>query len=99
MPHGGKPLIAMLLGFFLLAQTGCGTLANLAEGPVVYGGIRHNGKPRDLNPAFIFIALDYPFSAVLDTALLPITGLFELIRWQTGWPPHPDFKEFQYTWP
>lgn len=82
----------------LSMQVGCGTIANLAEGPAVYGGVRHDTRPMELLAAG-FAAWDIPFSAVLDTALLPITGLFELVRWLSGWPPSPDFETFRTTWP
>lgn len=73
----------------LAALTGCSTIGNFVEGPHVYGGVRSAYLWGDLtyDVAYTF---DLPFSFVLDTGLLPVTALTELLRWSTGWPPASD---------
>ena len=76
----------------LLALAGCGTLRDLTgpspletPGPHVYGGVRTDLELAKTpfccsgTMAFFFLP-DVPFSAILDTALLPITGIWALIR-------------------
>ena len=75
----------------LLGLAGCGTIEDLTgqgplEGPAphVYGGVRvalayNNMTGCARAPALIHMP-GLPFSAVLDTALLPITGIWALIR-------------------
>jgi uncharacterized protein YceK len=72
----------------ILLMMGCGSVYNLTQGPQVYGGTRydwHMFSDSDLESG-TFAFYDLPFSFILDTALLPITGIFELLRWITGWP-------------
>ena len=72
----------------LLALGGCGSFVNLGTGPQVYGGVRTDlASPQGSSCNPFPMALDIPFSAVVDTGLLPLTALFELVRWVTGWPP------------
>ena len=86
-----EPVKTQVLILILIALTGCATVENLTEGPVIYGGLRDIFvKPRDLEGQS-FALMDAPFSAALDTALLPVTALFELIRWLSGWPPSPGY--------
>jgi len=67
---------------------GCGTVQNLIDGPEIYGGVRTDIYcPNDLEEA-VFAMYDLPFSAILDTALIPVTGLFALTRPLFSWPPH-----------
>jgi len=75
---------------FLLALAGCGTMNDVwghapLDGPAphVYGGLRNdlyyaNAKGCEGMAGLIFIP-DLPFSAVLDTLLLPITGPWVVI--------------------
>jgi len=87
-----RGLILTLSAGALLA--GCGTVHNLTKGPEVYGGVRydwHVFRNSDMESG-AFAMWDLPFSLVLDTALLPVTAMFELIRWLTGWPPPHDFQ-------
>jgi uncharacterized protein YceK len=82
-----KALAALLL----LGLAGCGTMNDLwgkapLDGPAphVYGGLRNdlyyaNATGCKAMAGLIFIP-DLPFSAILDTVLLPITGIWALIR-------------------
>jgi uncharacterized protein YceK len=81
-----KHTIPSLAALALLLLSGCGTIANLAEGPRVYGGVRTDvrmiGDPRlpdgtHSSPIAVLAIVDLPLSAALDTALLPITLIFE----------------------
>ena len=77
----------LLAAALLIPLAGCGSIYNLATGPQVYGGVRHDVWAFDhvcKGQALIF---DVPFSFAVDTGLLPLTALFELVRWTTGWPP------------
>ena len=88
----GLCLVAMgLMALSFLG--GCGTIANLTEGPVVYGGVRGDWHRQESGTAgsSFFNLVDLPFSFVLDTALLPITASFELIRALSGWPGKPEY--------
>lgn len=79
------------LAILLLGLTGCGTFYDLhgqapLDGPAphVYGGVRNAlyfAKQTGCAgmPALVFIP-DLPFSAVLDTAILPITGAWAILR-------------------
>jgi len=74
----------------LLALGGCGSIYNLGSGPQVYGGLRQDVEwtgTRCLGDFRNVGWVDLPFSAAVDTGLLPLTALFELVRWMTGWPP------------
>lgn len=84
-----KRMLALFPALALLCLSGCGTIANLAEGPRVYGGVQADirliGDPRlqdgtPSTPLVVLGILDLPLSAALDTALLPITLIFELAR-------------------
>jgi uncharacterized protein YceK len=77
-----------LLALPLLALSGCLTVFNLTQGPVVYGGVRALHSCEDGPGWFGF---DFPFSLAADTALLPVTALFELARWIWGWPSSPGY--------
>lgn len=77
-----------LAALFLLALSGCGTLLNMTQGPVLYGGVRALHSFED-GPGWL--GFDVPFSFAFDTALLPVTALFELMRWLSGWPPSPGY--------
>ena len=83
---GKRAFKTCLLVVALVSIVGCNTMVNLVEGPHVYGGVRMIANNRYIE-AVTFNALDLPFSFALDTALLPLTALFELIRYLTGWPP------------
>lgn len=78
-----------LLG--VLALGGCGSIHNLATGPQVFGGVRHDLWAFENVCKGQALALDIPFSFPIDVALLPLTSLFETVRVLTGWPPprHP----------
>src|SRR6267378_3488292 len=88
----------------LLMTGGCETIINLTEGPHVYGGVRNAFHQGDMESSVIAM-FDLPFSFVLDTALLPVTALCELLRWMTGWPPPssrlypPDDKGRYHSYP
>ena len=94
---------AILSGLILLTLVGCGTITNMAAGPMVMGGFRSDLHflQRDHEPDSkamevrwfhnmelrIFASTDITFSFLLDIVVLPITFLAELSRWITGWPP------------
>lgn len=82
----------VLHGLLILPTLGCGSIQNLVEEPAVYGGVRFDLRGMDHDPeSMVFCLVDLPFSACLDTGLLPLTGLFELYRWLFGWPPPPGY--------
>jgi uncharacterized protein YceK len=65
----------------MLCLSSCGTIMNLCHEPRVYGGVRGDLEPEKVDLFSVpFLILDLPFSAVLDTALLPITIWFEIFR-------------------
>jgi len=81
---------AWILAIPLLTLSGCGSICNLATGPQFYGGVQEDVRVTQvtlMGNLRIIGYTDLPFSAVLDTALLPVTGLFELLRALSGWPP------------
>lgn len=81
----------VLPALLFLGLAGCGTFNDLwghapLDGPAphVYGGLRNdlyyaNATGCEGLAGLIFIP-DIPVSAILDTALLPITGVWALIR-------------------
>jgi len=89
-----KVLTASLIA---LAAGSCSTLSDLGGdgGPHVYGGTRGNIKsihepyPDAAGYVLLFCVCDFPWSLALDTGLLPITVVVELIRGLTADPPTP----------
>jgi uncharacterized protein YceK len=77
----------ILAAALLVPLVGCGSMYNLATGPRVYGGTRYDVWAFDHLCKGGVLIFDVPFSAVVDTGLLPLTALFELVRWMSGWPP------------
>ena len=90
--------------FSLLTLSGCGTVANLVNptedrlrlgsaGPHVYGGLRMDvdilDSPGHLGPLLPFFVIDVPLSLVLDTALLPLTIPYSLLR------PDPEARQVE----
>lgn len=74
-------LIALLLG-------GCQTGRSFEAGcHDVYSGVRfYNDQIAELPPGGkLFFTLDLPFSAVVDTLLLPVTAFMEPERPHLGW--------------
>lgn len=79
------------IAILLLGLAGCGTINDFSgnaplDGPAphVYGGLRNDLAYAKMTgckavAGLIFVP-DIPFSALLDTALLPITGVIALIR-------------------
>jgi len=70
-----------LIGLLLLG--GCGTIGNLANDPRIYGGVRYDvGELGNTGPCSsgIVACFDLPFSVALDTAVLPFTLIYELLR-------------------
>ncbi len=92
-PRCSRSLASSLL---LVALTGCGTIESLGgRGPFVFGGVRQDVE-EIVDPGWFefppLAALDLPFSALLDTALLPVTIGLEIRAWlRRGrqWPPSP----------
>lgn len=62
-------------------------MINLTTGPQVYGGVQQDLRPIGSSCFHFRLLCDIPFSAVVDTGLLPVTAIFEGIRCATGWPP------------
>ena len=79
--------IALLMAASLaLAAAGCGTISDMTkgeDGQRLYGGIRHDAgmiQAGSQQAAKVLGILDFPFSFVLDTALLPVTLIFAIFR-------------------
>ena len=69
---------------------GCQTSHSFEQGcPGVYSGVRFfNSQVAGLPPdGKVFFSLDLPFSAILDTLLLPATFFVEPERPVGGWTP------------
>jgi len=69
---------ALILGLLLLG--GCGTIENLHLGPSIYGGVRQDVEWMGGQCMAGLGFLDFPFSLVLDTVLLPVTVAFALTK-------------------
>lgn len=91
-----RTVIALLCMTILASATGCGTIINLAKGPVrINGGARLDvhliGEPeihgQFVWPFLLFGIFDLPLSAVLDTVLLPLTIPLDLSRDPDRTPP------------
>jgi len=72
-----------------LSCGGCGTISDMTtglNGQRIFGGVRKDSSlitHPDSSPVEVSVTLgilDFPFSLVLDTALLPITFIIALIR-------------------
>ena len=75
-----------------LALGGCGTIHNLTNDPRIYGGVREDvNEMGDTGPCSVGFVLvfDLPFSLVLDTACLPFTLVYELVRPEAPAPREP----------
>ena len=79
------------LGVALLAIScgGCGTISDMStgtNGQRIFGGVRKDSSMithPDSSPVEVSVTLgilDFPFSLVLDTAMLPVTFIIALIR-------------------
>jgi uncharacterized protein YceK len=83
-----------LLGVLWLA--GCGTIGNLANDPRIYGGARYDvdemGATGPCSSGIVAV-FDLPFSVVLDTAVLPFTLIYELVKPDPLPPPPPRRPE------
>jgi len=77
---------ALVLMLFMSVLTGCGTVASLGSDDAnkVYGGVRFDGAmigltsnedAAELEGMWIIGLLDFPFSLVADTVVLPFTLL------------------------
>ncbi len=69
---------------------GCQTTRSFSDGcPGVYSGVRYYSHQIDSMPwdGKIFFAVDLPFSAMLDTLLLPFTSFTDPERPPEGWVP------------
>lgn len=78
------------IGLLAAVLCGCQTSRSFEGGcPGVYSGVRFfNSQVGDLPPdGKIFFAIDLPFSALLDTLLLPATFFVEPRRPVGGWTP------------
>ena len=80
-------MLALLMAATLaLAAAGCGTINDLTkgdDGQRIYGGVRQDAgmiHAANQQAGIILGILDFPFSFVLDTALLPVTLIFALFR-------------------
>jgi len=80
-----KRTLALLMAV-CLCTAGCGTINDLTkgdDGQRIYGGVRQDAamiSGSNQSTPMILGILDFPFSFVLDTALLPVTLIFALFR-------------------
>lgn len=79
--------IALLMAATLaLAAAGCGTISDMTkgeDGQRIYGGVRHDAGmigSGNQQAARVLGVLDFPFSFILDTVLLPVTLIFAIFR-------------------
>jgi len=81
-----REVVVLLL---LALLSGCQTSRSFDQGcPGVYSGVRYyadqiGGMPLD---GKVFFTFDLPFSAVIDTLLLPATVFIEPEKPDLGWP-------------
>lgn len=72
-----KPVLIkiLLLVFFSLNLTACGTIVSLSSGDyAVYGGVTKDlAMLQEGTILAIFIIIDLPLSFILDTLILPVT--------------------------
>jgi len=86
--HPPKP--AALLLALLLALVGCQTVRSWQQGcPGVYSGVRYYRDQLGFVPldGKIFFTLDLPFTAVMDTLLLPVSWAPDPVEPRAGFPP------------
>ena len=76
-----------LAAALLLPAAGCSTMNQIhaqAEGPAAFGGMRYNAARwalKKTTPGDCFaMAVDFPLSFVLDVALLPVSGINEIVE-------------------
>jgi uncharacterized protein YceK len=79
-----------MLLLLLASQNGCATFFDSTghhiggDGPRIYGGVRFSfevfAQYHRHVEAVVFLLLDFPFSVMADTILLPITVPYELSR-------------------
>ena len=79
-----RKLLILSLSLSVLL-TGCGTLVDtFSSGPRIYGGVQWDFELPDAYESnvllIIFMIFDVPLSAVLDTAFLPFTVPYQLLR-------------------
>ena len=83
-------LVRSLAGMLLLAAcSGCQTARSFDQGcPGVYSGLRYYGEQIGDLPldGKFFFTLDVPFSAILDTLVLPGTLFAKPRKPPLGWP-------------
>jgi uncharacterized protein YceK len=94
----------------LLLLPGCSTVVNLfryppAPGKVDSFSVTYGGTQRDVamrrNPydctgmSVVYATFDFPFSVVLDTAILPLALLTDLFCLPPGDPTDPPFMEYE----
>lgn len=81
--------IIALICFLLLFVPGCGTMYQFDAGPAIYGGVQmdlyvfYETQKSALTSEFWFgvlAILDIPFSFVLDTLILPIVVLLNIVN-------------------
>ena len=84
-----KRLLWAAVALLALSCGGCGTISDMTtgtNGQRIFGGLRKDSSMithPDSSPVQVSIMLgilDFPFSLVLDTALLPITFIIALFR-------------------
>jgi uncharacterized protein YceK len=69
-----------------LSCAGCGTINDLTKGDGgqrIYGGVRQDAgmiQASNSDTPVVLGILDFPFSFVLDTALLPVTLIIAIFR-------------------
>jgi uncharacterized protein YceK len=84
-----KTLLRAGVALLALSVAGCGSISDMStgtNGQRIFGGVRKDSTMithPDSSPVEVSVTLgilDFPFSLVLDTALLPITFIIALIR-------------------
>lgn len=71
-------------------MVGCQTSRSFSDGcPGIYSGVRYYNSQITTMPwdGRIFFAFDLPFSAILDTLVLPGTAFADPVRPPAGWVP------------
>ena len=91
LARGEKPVLRRFVAAALLvaACSGCQTARSFDQGcPGIYSGLRYYGEQLGDLPVDgkLFFTLDVPFSAILDTLLLPGTAFVDPQKPPLGWP-------------
>jgi uncharacterized protein YceK len=84
-----RRILCAAVAIVALSCGGCGTISDMTtgqNGQRIFGGVRKdsglitNPESSPAQLSIILGILDFPFSLVLDTGLLPVTVIIALIR-------------------